>query len=38
LGYKGIAVTVDAPILGKRIGDERNKFKLPENLKLEVLS
>ena len=28
-GYKGIFVTVDTPILGKRISDVRNKFTLP---------
>ncbi|KAL4475182.1 hypothetical protein ABPG72_018839 [Tetrahymena utriculariae] len=37
LGYRAIAVTVDAPYLGIREGDERNKFTLPPHLKLEIL-
>lgn len=37
LGYRAIAVTVDAPYLGIREGDERNKFTLPSHLKLEIL-
>ena len=32
-GYKAIAVTVDAPLLGMRYADERNKFVLPPHLK-----
>lgn len=38
LGYKGIVITVDAPRLGKRESDERQKFALPEPLRLEILS
>lgn len=34
LGYKGIVFTVDAPRLGTRERDERNSFKMPDNLKL----
>lgn len=34
-GYKAIIMTVDTPILGKRIADVKNKFKLPSNLSLE---
>lgn len=29
-GYKAIFVTVDTPMLGKRLADMRNKFSLPE--------
>ena len=31
-GYKAIAVTVDAPVLGKRLADVRNKFAMPSHL------
>ncbi|WVZ87182.1 hypothetical protein U9M48_033868 [Paspalum notatum var. saurae] len=31
-GYKAIAVTVDAPRLGRREADLRNRFKVPENV------
>jgi len=31
-GYRAIVVTADAPILGRRIADERNKFELPAGL------
>jgi 4-hydroxymandelate oxidase len=31
-GYQAIVVTVDAPVLGRRIADERNAFELPEHL------
>ena len=34
LGYKAIVFTVDAPRLGTRERDERNSFKMPDNLKL----
>lgn len=33
-GYKAIALTVDAPLLGRRLADVRNKFKLPPHLTL----
>ncbi len=31
-GYQAIVVTVDAPVLGRRIADERNGFELPKHL------
>lgn len=31
-GYEALVVTVDAPVLGRRIADERNSFELPEGL------
>ncbi|CAL5014809.1 unnamed protein product [Urochloa decumbens] len=34
-GYKAIAVTVDAPRLGRREADIRNRFALPENVVLK---
>ena len=34
LDYKAIVFTVDAPRLGTRERDERNSFKMPDNLKL----
>ena len=33
-GYKGILLTVDTPILGQRIADVKEKFKLPSDLNL----
>jgi hypothetical protein len=36
-GYKAIVITVDAPVLGRREGDERSKFSLPDTMKLEIL-
>ena len=33
-GYKAIVFTADVPKLGTRENDERNKFKMPENLSL----
>jgi isopentenyl diphosphate isomerase/L-lactate dehydrogenase-like FMN-dependent dehydrogenase len=33
-GYDALCVTVDAPRLGRREGDERSKFALPEGLEL----
>ena len=33
-GYKAIVFTADAPKLGTRERDERNKFKMPDNLSL----
>jgi len=34
-GYKAIAITVDAPRLGHREADVRNRFSLPENVGLK---
>ncbi|EMP31734.1 Hydroxyacid oxidase 1 [Chelonia mydas] len=34
-GYKGIFVTVDTPLLGKRFDDVRNKFQLPPHLRMK---
>ncbi|XP_048698499.2 2-Hydroxyacid oxidase 1 isoform X2 [Caretta caretta] len=34
-GYKGIFVTVDTPLLGKRFDDIRNKFQLPPHLRMK---
>jgi 4-hydroxymandelate oxidase len=31
-GYRGLVLTVDAPILGRRLRDERNMFRLPEDV------
>lgn len=31
-GYRAIVVTVDAPVLGRRLPDERNNFELPQGL------
>lgn len=31
-GYQAVVVTVDAPVLGRRIADERNRFELPAGL------
>lgn len=33
-GYKALVVTVDTPILGRRLADVRNKFSLPAHLRL----
>jgi (S)-2-hydroxy-acid oxidase len=32
-GYKALILTVDTPFFGKRLADNRNKFKLPSHLK-----
>jgi len=32
-GYKALVLTVDTPFFGKRLADNRNKFKLPPHLK-----
>ncbi|KAL3134156.1 hypothetical protein ABBQ32_008572 [Trebouxia sp. C0010 RCD-2024] len=37
-GYAGFMVTVDAPRLGNRISDERNKFSLPPGMEISNLS
>ena len=31
-GYRALVVTVDAPVLGRRLADERNAFDLPKGL------
>ncbi|KAJ6025867.1 hypothetical protein N7444_013546 [Penicillium canescens] len=36
-GYKAIFMTVDAPVLGNRLGERRNKFELPPHLSLPNL-
>ncbi|KAL0018747.1 hypothetical protein WJX79_008357 [Trebouxia sp. C0005] len=36
-GYAGFMVTVDAPRLGNRIADERNKFSLPPGMDISNL-
>ncbi len=33
-GYKAIVLTVDTPVVGKRLADARNKFNLPSHLSL----
>ena len=33
-GYKALVLTIDTPILGRRLADCRNKFNLPGHLKL----
>ncbi|XP_071785500.1 2-Hydroxyacid oxidase 1-like [Asterias amurensis] len=33
-GYKALFVTVDTPMLGRRLADVRNKFSLPSHLRL----
>ena len=37
-GYKALVITVDSPRVGKRLDDERNKFYLPNHLKLANLN
>ncbi|XP_078483765.1 2-Hydroxyacid oxidase 1-like [Ciona intestinalis] len=37
LGYRGIFLTVDTPVLGKRYKDVKNNFSLPSHLSLENL-
>ena len=32
-GFKALILTVDTPFFGKRLADNRNKFKLPPHLK-----
>jgi isopentenyl diphosphate isomerase/L-lactate dehydrogenase-like FMN-dependent dehydrogenase len=36
-GYKALIITVDAPRLGKREEDNRNKFGLPSHLSLKMM-
>ena len=33
-GYKALVITIDTPVLGKKLTDYRNKFNLPGHLKL----
>ena len=33
-GFLAVILTVDAPVLGRRIADERNRFALPEGLSM----
>jgi 4-hydroxymandelate oxidase len=37
-GYRAIVLTVDAPILGRRLADERNGFSLPPGLTMANLT
>lgn len=34
-GYRAVVLTVDVPILGRRLADERNQFALPDGLRME---
>lgn len=34
-GYAALVLTVDAPVLGRRLDDERNSFALPEGMAME---
>lgn len=36
-GFEALALTIDAPVLGKREADNRNNFNLPPGLRLEAL-
>ena len=37
LGFRGIVVTVDAPVLGKREADEKSGFSLPHQFELAIV-
>ena len=37
-GYKAVVVTVDTPVLGRRLADARNRFDLPPRLSLANFS
>ena len=37
-GYKALVITIDTPILGRRLADCRNRFNLPNHLKLANFS
>ena len=37
-GYRALVLTVDVPVLGRRIRDERNKFTLPDGLEMANVS
>ena len=32
VGYKALLLSVDVPVLGQRLGEMRNRFRLPPNL------
>ena len=34
-GFRGLILTIDTPLFGKRRADVRNKFKLPAHLKYD---
>jgi 4-hydroxymandelate oxidase len=36
-GYSALVLTVDTPLLGRRLADERNGFQLPAGLRMENL-
>jgi len=36
-GFQGIVLTVDTPMVGKRVSDKKNNFQLPKSLKIETL-
>jgi (S)-2-hydroxy-acid oxidase len=36
-GYKALVITIDAPRLGNREADDRNKFSLPDHLSLKIM-
>lgn len=36
-GYEALVLTVDTPVLGRRLRDERNEFALPEGLEMKNL-
>jgi 4-hydroxymandelate oxidase len=36
-GYEAVVLTVDTPILGRRLRDERNRFSLPEGITMANL-
>jgi len=36
-GFKGIVLTVDTPLVGKRVSDKKNNFQLPKSLRIETL-
>jgi 4-hydroxymandelate oxidase len=37
LGYKALCITVDAPLLGRRERDVRNRFSLPDGLRIATV-
>jgi 4-hydroxymandelate oxidase len=37
MGYQAIVLTVDTPLLGRRLRDERNRFDLPDGISLANL-
>jgi hypothetical protein len=37
-GYRALVLTVDAPVLGRREADVRNRFALPDHMQLENFS